>query len=280
MIGKIKKAFVVHALSMYLLWPMLPLVFGCLWGIDFGYANTVTFILLPHCDVAVPSIVMWLFSPVTFFVTLPLSLDDCSSGVIHFPEIYCCLKGRWTGFSASTAATGWLVAYALTMIATVAIKIGSGAHTVVVFGKKRPLSLCLWVACCAGSLLSLFLCKGDGPYSENEFEVVEALNQGNTAPNEEKCGYRFVTARLAVPLKYGWGNRGRTFCRVSMRYDPNAYPPEERFGTGEQEEIWMKDTKGEIESLPEIIPPDPYTGRIQWDYARKLGWVSSIFLED
>ena len=69
-----RRRMAVPMLSVYLLWPMLPLVFGCIWGIDFGYDRRADFPLLFGAIEDVPSIIWWLLSPITFFVTLLLSI--------------------------------------------------------------------------------------------------------------------------------------------------------------------------------------------------------------
>ena len=269
-----RRRVAVHVLSVYLLWPMLPLVFGCIWGINFGYANWADLQLI-HWAIKVPSIVWWLLSPITFFVTLPLSIllliFPRATGNFVFSGVSPCLKGDWDAFPLFDAGIGWLLAYALCLF--LAVKICSCQRSIEVLGKKRSLSLLLKAFCCVISVASLFLCSGRGPYdaqSDNERNVFEILKRDEAVSGEERFGYRFVSDKLAVPLEYGRGNRARTFCKVSVYIDPKILPRQAGIEYGKHTFVLVKDTGGKIEPLPEVVPSKQDCFGLGAMY--KLGW--------
>lgn len=272
MFGKIKRAFMVHAISVYLLWAVLPLVFWCLWGVGFGYDYTGPFYFI-HVSVQVPSLVWWLLSPLTFFVSglVTACLELGGIGFFIFVGVAPCVKGYWVTFPLLYSLTGWLLAYAISLF--VSLKIAACTRDFSVLGKKRPGRFCLRALCCAASLCALFVCKGEGPYGpniQNELNAMEALQCGEITPGEEKFGYRFVSDRLAVPLNYRRGNRARTFYKVTWQADPKQDSPGVR--SRADDTIFIKDTAGKNEAMavPDVVPYD-VRGRV-WNYSRKFGW--------
>lgn len=250
MSSKIKHCIVVYVISVYLLWPVLPLTFGCLWGIDFGYVRMAEFEGLAHLSVELPSIFWWLFSPVMLIYSFAFSLMSFlvsgAANFVLFPGIFPCLNGAWDAFPTFHAIIGWLVAYAFCLFTSV--KVCSCKH-----------SLRLQVLCCALSVLALFFCDGPGPYGANidrERNVIETMAKGRAAPGEEKFGYRFVSDKLAVPLEYGRGNRARTLCWLSKRVDSSTISTEAQIPDGDYGFVLMKDTEGEIEPLPGAAPDE------------------------
>lgn len=268
-----RRRVAVHVLSVYLLWPMLPLVFGCIWGIDFGYDRRADFPLLFGAIEDVPSMIWWLLSPITFFATLPLSIllliFPRATGNFVFSGVSPCLKGDWDAFPLFDAGIGWLLAYALCLF--LAVKICSCQRSIEVLGKKRSLSLLLKAFCCVISLTSLFICEGRGPYdarSDDEQNVFKILGTGVVASGEEKFGYRFLSDNLAVPLKYGRGNRARTFCKVTVCTD-SPHPEPSRIRPELHTFFYVKDTGGMIEPLPKVVPKGQYYGL---DIMIRQGW--------
>lgn len=260
----VKRCLAVYVLSTYLLWPILPLVFGCWWGVGIGYKYTgmMTF---PHGGIELPSYIWWLFTPVNFLETLLFDNPIYRSGVITFPGVSPCLKGYWLTFPERYAINGWLIAYAFCLLLSASTFFCK--RSLLIFGKQRQLSRCLQVSFCAISFLSIFFCWGNGPYgdtAENEWEVVKLLEKGDVTPGEEKFGYRFVTEKSAVPLKYGWGNRARTLCKVWIQGDPAQVT--------DFDAVLMKDTEGRDEFLSGDFFYNLQTGESGAEQAYKLGW--------
>lgn len=273
--SKIKKMTIVYVFSSYLLWPMLPLVFGCLWGVDVGYAANGELPFHPG-GIDLPSAVWWLFTPVTLPVALLILVcefmfDGFFLEVI-FPGVSPCLQGSWAGFSGPIWVTGWLVAYAISLSVATAVCVCRRSFTF--RGKPRSLSLCLWLLCTVVSLLSVFVCKGYGPYAANlanEEKVQSTLLSGKIIPGEEKYGYRFVADNLAVPVVYRRGRRGRTLCKVIR--PPVPVPQEYGGGFVGGDIIVRKDTQGKVEELPsEFVTGEPDGSPCHFKTIYKAGW--------
>ncbi|MBP5233190.1 MAG: hypothetical protein J6333_07255 [Planctomycetes bacterium] len=261
-----KRCLIAYLATVYLLWVTLPLVFGVLWGVDVGYEDVAVF-PIPDIRPKVPGIVWWLLSPITFLPTLKLALLALviDRSAIITPIVSPCLKGDWDTFPVSYAVTGWVLALALSLF--VAVTIVFRQRPSGFWGKPRFLWIFLGL-CCVSSFAAFVFCKGEGPYGVNleaEREVVKLLEKGGMAPGEEKHGYRFVTDRLAVPLRYGRGNRARTFCRMPMQ----SYPDKNRV----DDFIILKDTGGKTEPLPEVVPSKFHKyNDYNFDYLHEHGW--------